>query len=55
MTVLRLLWRHRALIVVLVRRELDARYRASFLGFFWTLLSPLFLILIYPGCNHELP
>jgi len=47
MTVLRLLWRHRALIAVLVRRELDARYRASFLGFFWSLLNPLLLLAVY--------
>jgi len=47
MSVLRLLWRHRALVVVLVRRELDARYRASFLGFFWSLLNPLLLLAVY--------
>ncbi len=47
MTVLGLLWRHRTLVAVLVRRELDARYRASFLGFFWSLLNPLFLLAVY--------
>lgn len=47
MTVQRLLWRHRALIAVLVRRELDARYRASVLGFFWSLLNPLLLLAVY--------
>lgn len=47
MTVLRLLWRNRALIEVLVRRELDARYRASALGFFWSLLNPLLLLAVY--------
>lgn len=47
MTVFRLLWRHRALIAVLVRRDLDARYRASFLGFFWSLLNPLLLLAVY--------
>jgi ABC-type polysaccharide/polyol phosphate export permease len=46
-TVLRLLWRNRALIAVLVRRELDARYRASVLGFFWSLLNPLLLLAVY--------
>jgi len=49
MTVQRLLWRHRALIAVLVRRELDARYRASVLGFFWSLLNPLLLLAVYTG------
>jgi lipopolysaccharide transport system permease protein len=47
MTVFRLLWRNRALIAVLVRRELDARYRASTLGFFWSLLNPLLLLAVY--------
>jgi ABC-type polysaccharide/polyol phosphate export permease len=47
MTVLGLLWRHRTLVAVLVRRELDARYRASFLGFFWSLLNPLLLLAVY--------
>jgi lipopolysaccharide transport system permease protein len=47
MTVVRLLWRHRALIAVLVRRDLDARYRASVLGFFWSLLNPLLLLAVY--------
>ena len=47
MTVFRLLWRHRALIAVLVRRDLDARYRASVLGFFWSLLNPLLLLAVY--------
>ena len=47
MTVIRLLWRNRALIAVLVRRELDARYRASALGFFWSLLNPLLLLAVY--------
>lgn len=42
-----LLWRHRALISVLTRRELAARYRASFLGFFWSLLNPLMVLAVY--------
>ncbi len=47
MAALRLLWRQRALVAVLVRRELDARYRASVLGFFWSLLNPLLLLAVY--------
>jgi ABC-type polysaccharide/polyol phosphate export permease len=47
MTVFRLLWRHRALLDVLVRRELNARYRSSLLGFFWSLLNPLLLLGVY--------
>jgi ABC-type polysaccharide/polyol phosphate export permease len=47
MTVLRLLWRHRALVAVLVRRELSARYRSSALGFAWSMLNPLLLLAVY--------
>jgi ABC-type polysaccharide/polyol phosphate export permease len=47
MAMLRLLWRHRALIAVLVRRELSARYRASALGYLWSMLNPLLLLVIY--------
>jgi lipopolysaccharide transport system permease protein len=46
-SVVRVLWRQRALIVVLVRRELNARYRASALGFLWSLLNPLLLLFVY--------
>jgi len=47
MTLVRLLWRQRALVAVLVRRELNARYRASVLGFMWSLLNPLLLLFVY--------
>jgi ABC-type polysaccharide/polyol phosphate export permease len=47
MPVVSLLWRQRALVAVLVRRELNARYRASVLGFFWSLLNPLLLLFVY--------
>jgi ABC-type polysaccharide/polyol phosphate export permease len=40
-------WEHRALLAVLVRRELKARYRGSVLGFGWTLLNPLLLLAVY--------
>jgi ABC-type polysaccharide/polyol phosphate export permease len=43
----RVLWRQRALVAVLVRRELNARYRASVLGFVWSLLNPLLLLAVY--------
>jgi len=41
------LWRHRALVYVLVARELKARYRGSVLGFFWSLLNPLLMLAVY--------
>ena len=39
--------RYRALIHSLVARELKARYRGSVLGFFWSFINPLTLLLIY--------
>ncbi|MGH9159905.1 MAG: ABC transporter permease [Vicinamibacteraceae bacterium] len=44
---LRQLVRYRALIQSLVARELKARYRGSVLGFFWSFINPLLLLLIY--------
>ena len=41
------LFRYRALIASLVARELKARYRGSLLGFFWSFVNPLLLLLIY--------
>jgi len=39
--------RYRGLIQSLVARELKARYRGSILGFFWSFINPLLLLLIY--------
>ena len=44
---LRQLFRHRALIQILVARDLKARYRGSVLGFFWSFINPLLLLLVY--------
>jgi ABC-type polysaccharide/polyol phosphate export permease len=44
---LRTLFRYRALIQSLVGRELKARYRGSLLGFFWSFVNPLLLLLTY--------
>lgn len=41
------LFRHRALVASLVRRDLKARYRGSVLGYVWTLLNPLLLLFVY--------
>lgn len=38
---------HRELLGMLVRRELKSRYKDSALGFVWTLIRPLVLLLIY--------
>ena len=40
-------YERRELLWILVARNLKIRYKSSALGFFWTLLSPLFMILIY--------
>ena len=53
--------RYRGLIQSLVARELKARYRGSFLGFFWSFINPLMLLLVYsfvfgyimPGAQDE--
>ena len=39
--------RYRGLIQSLAARELKARYRGSVLGFFWSFINPLLLLLIY--------
>jgi ABC-type polysaccharide/polyol phosphate export permease len=39
--------KYRALIQSLVARELKARYRGSVLGFFWSFINPLLLLLVY--------
>lgn len=44
---LRQLIRYRGLVQSLVARELKARYRGSVLGFFWSFINPLLLLLIY--------
>jgi len=41
------IWRNRALIRVMVRRDILGRYRGSFGGAFWTVFNPLLLILTY--------
>ncbi len=44
---LRELIRYRELIVNLTIRELKARYKSSVLGFFWSLLNPLGMMLVF--------
>ncbi len=43
----RLLLARRSLIAELIRREVAAQYIGSRLGFIWTIINPLFLILIF--------
>jgi ABC-type polysaccharide/polyol phosphate export permease len=41
------LLRYRGLIQTLVARDVKARYRGSVLGFFWSFINPLLLLLVY--------
>jgi lipopolysaccharide transport system permease protein len=41
------IWRRRELLWMLVVRNLKIRYKNSALGFFWSLLSPLMMIVVY--------
>ena len=47
LTQLGTLFRHRMLIQSLVARDLKARYRGSVLGFLWSFINPLLLMLTY--------
>ncbi|MCU1550173.1 MAG: sugar transporter [Glaciihabitans sp.] len=44
---LRELWKRRELQGILVRRELKNRYKDSALGFLWTLIKPITMLLVY--------
>lgn len=39
-------WRYRDLILHLVRRDVTARYKRSVLGIAWTMLNPLFMMIV---------
>jgi homopolymeric O-antigen transport system permease protein len=41
------LWRHRALLGRFLARDVQLKYRGSYLGFFWSLLGPLLLMAVY--------
>jgi lipopolysaccharide transport system permease protein len=47
LTLARHLWGHRNLIWQLTRREIEGRYRGSFLGIFWSFVSPLVMLALY--------
>lgn len=46
-TSLRELWRYRELVRELVVRDLKLRYKSSALGFLWSLLNPLLLMVVF--------
>ncbi len=41
------LWHYRDLLRQFTRREVEGRYRGSFLGVFWSFVNPLLLLLLY--------
>jgi lipopolysaccharide transport system permease protein len=43
----RALWRHRALVLELAKREFSGRYQGSFGGLAWSFAQPLFLLAVY--------
>lgn len=43
----RVIWRHRELIIQLIKREVLERYRGSLFGLLWSFLHPLFMLLVY--------
>jgi len=40
-------WRHRELLVAMIRRQVSGRYRGSIAGTLWSVLHPIFLLSIY--------
>jgi lipopolysaccharide transport system permease protein len=44
---LRNLWAHRELIVQFTRREVQSRYRGSYLGIVWSFVTPLLMLAVY--------
>jgi lipopolysaccharide transport system permease protein len=41
------LWRNKGLIRNLVYREIVGRYKGSMLGIFWSLVTPIFMLVVY--------
>jgi lipopolysaccharide transport system permease protein len=41
------LWRHRDLIVQFTRREIEGRYKGSYLGLLWSFITPVVMLLVY--------
>ena len=40
-------WKNRQLIKTLTQREVQGRYRGSYMGLFWTFVTPVFMLSIY--------
>lgn len=63
---IRKIYEYREMMKSLVKKELRSRYKASVLGFFWTFLNPILMLIVYsivfstvmrvniPGYNYSL-
>lgn len=40
-------WKHRQLIKTLTQREIQGRYKGSYMGLFWSFVTPVFMLSIY--------
>jgi lipopolysaccharide transport system permease protein len=40
-------WRHRGLVLSLIRRDVLGRYRGSMMGVLWSFFNPLFMLAVY--------
>jgi ABC-2 type transport system permease protein len=47
LTHLREIWEYRELLGGLIRKELKVRYKSSALGFVWSMIQPVFLLVVY--------
>ncbi len=47
LAMVRNLWAHRDLLQQFTVREVMGRYKGSYLGFLWSLLTPLFMLMVY--------
>ena len=41
------IYNYRHMLATLVKQDIKGRYKGSFFGFLWTLLNPLFMLLVY--------
>lgn len=48
------LWRHRQLIVQMIRREVVGRYKGSVMGLAWSFFNPVFMLTVYTFVFSEI-
>lgn len=40
-------WKNRSLIISLIKRDISGRYKGSLLGILWSLINPIFMLMVY--------